>query len=56
MFSKANYNDIGKVTIIGAVAQPGNYELVDEFTLNELILEAGNFLPNASLLMSKLQD
>ena len=47
VFSTANYTDIGRVIISGAVAQPGEYDLIDGLTLNDLILEAGNFLPTA---------
>ena len=59
VFSTANYNDVGKVTIVGSVAQPGDYDLINEFTLNDLILEAGNLLPSAKYVnveVARLND
>jgi polysaccharide biosynthesis/export protein len=46
IFSTLNYDSFGKVIVQGSVASPGDYDLAENLTLNDIILEAGNFLPN----------
>lgn len=45
---KAGGNEFGRLTVFGAVAQPGKYEYQEGMTLEELIRLAGGFTPNAS--------
>ena len=40
---------MSKVTIVGGVNRPGNYEIIDGEQLSDLLLHAGNIINNASL-------
>ena len=50
IFSTFDYDNPGKVTISGSVKFPGEFDLLSNFTLNDVILEAGNFTSLTKLI------
>ena len=43
-YTKDMFADLGNVNIVGAIKNPGNYELKDRMTINDLILESGGIV------------